>query len=422
MFREEPGAQRPLHSDDIRRELARPRRRLTFRPPFETLYQQGRQAQREYQARVGLVLGIVIFALFGVMDWLLLREQILTVWALRFGAVAIMLAYLLLWQGRVAGADTAGQPQYVCTLLIALAIEGVIAVAPASGRDVYLMGLVLLLLFSFILLRTPFHYSLQIAVLVWMLHNLVLVAVVEARAIELLSHNIFLASAAGIALSANYLLERNERQAFLQSLLVHQQKAELEDINVRLQRLAVEDGLTGLANRRSFEAQLDEEWRRCQRQELPLAVMMIDVDSFKLYNDTYGHQAGDECLSRVAEELRRYARRPGDCVARYGGEEFVIVWPGATAEEACLEMQRLNEQIRRLRIRHHVSPVRDVVTVSIGVAACVPSADDSPFRLVREADMALYHAKKQGRDRCVQAQQAASPPRADVVILNVPRS
>jgi len=246
-------------------------------------------------------------------------------------------------------------------------------------------------------------------------------SVIDARASKLLSHNIFLLSAAGIALSANYLLERNERRAFLQNLLVRQQKAELEEINVRLQRLAVEDPLTGLANRRSFEAQLDEEWRRCLRQELPLAVMMLDVDSFKLYNDTYGHQAGDECLARIAEELRGYARRPGDCVARYGGEEFVIVWPGASADEACLEMQKLNEQIRRLRIRHHVSPVSDVVTVSIGVAACVPATHDSPFRLVREADMALYHAKKQGRDRCVQAVPAASPARADVVILNVPR-
>lgn len=421
MFMDEPGAARPLHSDDIRRELDQPRPRLVFREPFESLFQRDRQSQREYQTRVGLVLGIVIFALFGVMDWLLLREQIATVWVLRFGAVAIMLAYLLLWQGRVAGEGSRGQPQYVCTLLIALAIEGVIAIAPASGRDVYLMALVLLLLFSFILLRTPFQYSLQTTVLVVMLHNLVLVAAVDARAIELLSHNIFLLSAAGIALSANYLLERNERRAFLQNLLVRQQKAELEEINVRLQRLAVEDPLTGLANRRSFEAQLDEEWRRCLRQELPLAVMMLDVDSFKLYNDTYGHQAGDECLARIAEELRGYARRPGDCVARYGGEEFVIVWPGASADEACLEMQKLNEQIRRLRIRHHVSPVSDVVTVSIGVAACVPATHDSPFRLVREADMALYHAKKQGRDRCVQAVPAASPARADVVILNVPR-
>ncbi|MDP2226347.1 MAG: diguanylate cyclase [Moraxellaceae bacterium] len=419
MLRDEAGAERPLHSEDIQRLLDSPRDSLGFREPFESLFQQDQQSHREYQSRAGLVLGILIFSLFGIMDWLLMREVIFTVWALRFGAVALMLGYLFLSSRLRRG--QLGQSQYVCTILIALAIIGVVAIAPASGRYVYLMALVLLLLFSFILLRTPFNYCLRSTALIVMLHNAVLLTVADVPALEWLSHNIFLLSAAGIALAANYLLERNERRAFLQTLLVRQQKAELEDANARLQRLAIEDPLTGLANRRLFESQLDEEWRRCLRQELPLAVMMIDVDSFKLYNDTYGHQAGDECLARIAEELRCYARRPGDCVARYGGEEFVIVWPGASAEEAGLEMQKLNEQIRRLRIRHHVSPVTDVVTLSIGVAACIPTANDSPFRLVREADMALYHAKKQGRDRCVLASPAASQGRADVVILNIPR-
>lgn len=417
MFKED---KRPLHSEEIQRLLDTPRQGWHLREPLESLYQNDQSMRREYQLRVGLVLGLVIYALLGVVDWLLMREIITTVWAMRFGALMMVLLFLSIqpfqWQ-----TIQSGQSRYVSTLLIALAIEGVIAVAPLPGRDAYLMIQVLLFLFSFILLRTPFAYSLRISVIVILLHNITLMAVVQVSAIETITHNIMLFSAAGIALLANYLLETNERRAFLQTLLVQRQKTELEEVNTRLERLSVEDPLTGLANRRRFETMLDEEWRRCLRQELPLAVTMVDVDSFKLYNDTYGHQAGDECLARIAQELQLFARRPGDCVARFGGEEFVIVWPGATGDEAYTEMQKLIEQIRGLRIRHHVSPVADIVTVSAGIASCVPRSDDSPFRLVRDADMALYHAKRHGRNRCVQAEAVAAPPTAEVVVLNAPR-
>ncbi|HCT40742.1 MAG TPA: hypothetical protein DF427_06145 [Moraxellaceae bacterium] len=419
MHKDEQG-RRPLHSEEIQRLLDSPPRAGYFRESLETLYQQDQAARREPQLRAGLVLGLAIYTLFGVIDWLLMRDVIGSVWFIRFGALALVLVLLGLWPRRWHGPQP-GQARYLSTLLIALAIEGIIALAPVAGRDAYLMTQVLLFLFSFILLRTPFHFSLRIAVIITMLHNLVLTAVVSAPALEIIIHNVLLFSAAGIALLTSYLLEGNERRSFLQTLLVQRQKAELEEINTKLERLSVEDPLTGLANRRRFEAILDEEWRRCLRQELPLAVMMVDVDSFKLYNDTYGHQAGDECLSRIAQELCQFARRPGDCVARYGGEEFVIVWPGATADEAYIEMQKLVIQIRSLRIRHHVSPVTDVVTVSAGIAACVPGSHDSPYRLVRDADMALYNAKRQGRNRCVQAVEQASPPSADIVILNAPR-
>lgn len=412
---------RPLHSEEIQRLLEGPQRGGPFREPLENLYQHDQALRREPQLRSGLLLGLVIYTLFGIIDWLLMRDMIGAVWFLRFGALVLVLLFLALWPMQRSPSARPGQARYFSTLLIALAIEGIIALASPQARDAYLMTQALLFLFSFILLQTPFHYALRVSLVILMLHNVVLVAVSAAPALELIIHNIVLSSAAGIALLTNYLLDGSERRAFLQTLLAQRQKAELEEINSRLERLSVEDPLTGLANRRRFEAILDEEWRRCLRQELPLAVMMVDVDSFKLYNDTYGHQAGDECLSRVAQELKLFARRPGDCVARFGGEEFVIVWPGASADEAYIEMQKLVSQIRSLRIRHHVSPVCDVVTVSAGIAACVPGTHDSPFRLVRDADMALYHAKRQGRNRCVKAVDEASPPSADIVILNAPR-
>lgn len=411
---------KPLHSEDVQRLLDGPQRGDPFRESLESLYQQDQARRREPQLRSGLMLGLVVYTLFGIIDWLLMRDMIGMVWLIRFGSLLMVLAFLGIWQSH-RKVFQVGQARYISTLLMALAIEGIMALAPPPARDAYLMTQVLLFLFSFILLRTPFHYALLVAVIVVMLHNLVLISVVGAPALEIIIHNILLMGAAGIALLTSYTLEGGERRSFLQTLLAQRQKAEIEEINTLLERLSVEDPLTGLANRRRFESILDEEWRRCLRQEIPLAVMMVDVDSFKLYNDTYGHQAGDECLSRIAHELRLFARRPGDCVARYGGEEFVIVWPGATVEEAYMEMQKLVSQISSLRIRHHVSPVCDVVTVSAGVAACVPGTHDSPYRLVRDADMALYHAKHQGRNRCVLAQDLASPPTADIVVLNTSR-
>jgi diguanylate cyclase (GGDEF)-like protein len=420
MYRDDSGL-KPLHSEDIQRLLDGARRNGPFRDPLESLYQQDQAVRRQSQWRSGLILGVAVYTLFGIIDWLLMRDRIGDVWLIRFGGLLMVLAFLGVWHSRRSPSRTAGQARYVSTLLIVLAMEGIVAMAPAQGRDAYLMTLVLLFLLSFILLRTPFNYALRVTSIAVMLHNLVLITVVGASALEIIIHNILLLGASGIALLTSYLLEGNERRSFLQTLLVQYQKAELGEVNAQLERLSVEDPLTGLANRRRFEAILDEEWRRCLRQELPMAVMMVDVDSFKLYNDTYGHQAGDECLSRIAHELRLFARRPGDCVARYGGEEFVIVWPGATVDEAYLEMQKLVVQIRSLRIRHHVSSVCDVVTVSAGIAACVPGAHDSPYRLVRDADMALYHAKRQGRNRCVQAADQAAPPSAEIVVLNAPR-
>ena len=158
-----------------------------------------------------------------------------------------------------------GQARYVSTLLMAMAIEGIAALAPPQGRDAYLMTQVLLFLFSFILLRTPFHYALRVTMIVVMLHNLVLVAMVAAPALEIIIHNILLLGAAGTALLTSYLLEGSERRSFLQTLLVQRQKAELEEVNARLERLSVEDPLTGLANRRRFESILDEEWRQIGR-------------------------------------------------------------------------------------------------------------------------------------------------------------
>ena len=179
--------------------------------------------------------------------------------------------------------------------------------------------------------------------------------------------------------------------------------AELETANQQLQALSATDGLTGLANRRAFDQQWAEEWQRASRQGVPLAVAMLDVDQFKLYNDHYGHQAGDVCLRILAQTMANTVHRSGEMVARYGGEEFVIILPGLGGAEALAAMERIRAAVQGLGLPHAKATVAGVVTISIGVASCVPQHGQDAASLVQAADAALYQAKHQGRNKVVLA-------------------
>lgn len=166
----------------------------------------------------------------------------------------------------------------------------------------------------------------------------------------------------------------------------------------KLEQLAKLDGLTQLANRRFFDQQLTQEWKRLQREQQPLSVLLLDVDYFKLYNDTYGHQAGDDCLRQVAIAMQQAVKRPTDLVARYGGEEFVILLPNTDQEGAVWIAQTIQAQVQQLGIVHESSSVSDRITMSIGIATVVPQRDSEPEAIIAIADQALYQAKTQGRN------------------------
>lgn len=167
-----------------------------------------------------------------------------------------------------------------------------------------------------------------------------------------------------------------------------------------LERLATKDGLTGLANRRIFDETLQTEWRRAARESKPLSLLMVDVDHFKGYNDHFGHQAGDECLKRIAEAMARSALRNSDLVARYGGEEFAIVLPDVGADGAELFGQRIRSAVEQLQMPS-ANPDGHVVTVSIGAATTAALTSVTPALLLGAADSALYQAKHGGRNRVV---------------------
>ena len=184
---------------------------------------------------------------------------------------------------------------------------------------------------------------------------------------------------------------------------VRERTEALETANRQLTELTVTDALTGLANRRHFDLALVEEWARAQRSGQPLALLMVDVDFFKPYNDHYGHQAGDDCLRRVAHFLRGAARRAGDLVARYGGEEFAVVAADTDLAAALSLAEAMRATVAAAAIPHAVTPVAGgTATVSIGVAVTVPKFGETPERLLLRADAALYLAKSQGRNRVAQ--------------------
>jgi diguanylate cyclase (GGDEF)-like protein len=166
-----------------------------------------------------------------------------------------------------------------------------------------------------------------------------------------------------------------------------------------LENLAFLDGLTGIANRRQFDLQLEKEWRRMMRRSAPLALLLIDIDHFKKFNDHYGHGAGDDCLRIVAHTISSIIKRPGDLAARYGGEEFAIILPDTDEKGASIVAEAMRLAVDALKLPHAMSMVADNVTVSIGVAGRTPQHDQNEKDLINSADRALYLAKEAGRNR-----------------------
>ena len=197
------------------------------------------------------------------------------------------------------------------------------------------------------------------------------------------------------------LLHRDEALSHVQGELerkVALRTRELQALNEELRRISRADGLTGLANRRYFDEFLQREWLRARRNQECLALIMIDVDEFKSYNDYYGHLQGDDCLRRIGAALVQTVKRSSDLVARYGGEEFAVVLP-ATSEKGALELAvQIQQAVASACIRHERSHNGEVITVSMGIATFTPQGDDTYRELVAVADQALYQAKRQGRN------------------------
>lgn len=190
-------------------------------------------------------------------------------------------------------------------------------------------------------------------------------------------------------------------QQRIQSRQIALLMAKLQQANQELERLVSIDGLTQVANRRHFDQYLEQQWLKLTQEQAPLSLILCDIDFFKCYNDTYGHQAGDDCLRTAAQVMSQAVKRPGNMVARYGGEEFAIILPNTTLEEATQIAQSIREAVAALQVPHSGSKGYQYLTLSLGVASTIPQAANAANSLIAEADQALYQAKAEGRNRVV---------------------
>lgn len=200
-------------------------------------------------------------------------------------------------------------------------------------------------------------------------------------------------------LSLQNTLDNLENKVIERTKKLEKTQLHLEKVNYSLAKMVNTDGLTLIANRRCFDDYLSQEWAKLYQTNQSISLLLIDVDYFKLYNDAYGHQSGDDCLRKIAQALKNSCIRSSDLVARYGGEEFAILLSNTNIQGAIAVSQRIQTTIHNLQIIHNYSPISQIVTVSMGISSLIPSIDNSPQLLINQADQALYLSKEKGRNQ-----------------------
>jgi diguanylate cyclase (GGDEF)-like protein len=266
-------------------------------------------------------------------------------------------------------------------------------IASLNGASYLLASVVLINLYACRFLGLNFNVGVSISAFLVFAH-LVIGLLVGLPTNELLYMTAILGAATVIATVSSYNWERTMRKAFIEQRMLNE--------------LAQRDGLTGLYNRRIFDDYIRRIWRQSRRDKLSVEIIFVDIDYFKIYNDLYGHQAGDDCLKKVGKTIARAAKRPFDFSARYGGEEFVLVLYGPPQDYARSLPEQLRHDIMDLAIEHEGSNVANHVTVSIGVAIADSSSGRSLTGAIQAADEALYEAKQAGRNRVIFKDASAS--------------
>lgn len=370
---------------------------------------EGAAARLRYLVLSG-VLSLFVFNGFLVADHLMAPDVFELALKVRLGLFTPLAIGLLLvaWFGRDWALRTVPPVLVECLVLIsavfaAACLAYILAATHSPTGQYYHVGLMLVVIYANMVQRLRFWYALACSLLILAMH-IGGVLMVPAFNHRLILPVISLVGATVVfTLMANYAMERDERQRYLLSLRQKHLLGELDVVHQRLQNLARVDVLTGAFNRRHLQEYLGQTWQRAQHGQGEVAVIMLDVDHFKKYNDRYGHPAGDRCLVQVVEAMQACLRRPGDLVARYGGEEFIAVLPQTNAELARQAAERIRRAVQALQLRHEASDTAEVVTVSVGVAGASATAGHSESELIAAADAALYQAKHAGRNRVATA-------------------
>ncbi|TXN19596.1 diguanylate cyclase [Methylobacterium sp. WL9] len=365
--------------------LNRPAYKINFPKDVELIFKTLGQPARRRESTIAASVGLLIYGFLFYADYLLLGDVLSTAAMIRFGIVA-PLGLGVIWFGARTQSPRAREVcQSIITIIVAASLTAMELRSSAPGRTFHHFGFVEIIVYGAIVQRLPFKYALGTISVITIIH---LATVLQMHEIELqmrLASNSLVLGAAIFILVASFSGERWERQRFLMTMLDAARVAELD-------QLARSDALTGLANRRSLDEFLAHELSE------NVAVLLLDVDAFKRYNDYYGHQQGDQCLRAVSQAILSAAAH-ASIVARYGGEEIVVVLRQADKETTRGVAERMRAAVQALGIPHIAGGPSSVVTVSVGAVIGCSRGDRGLMRLIRHADEALYAAKAAGRNQ-----------------------
>lgn len=390
--------EKPKFSADLAQRAARLMPMSKFHPPMEAAYQEEMAALRVNRALRSGWVAVVLYLVFSVSDPIMLPDAYHKAWLIRLLTAPFLILGII---------GTAKLPNLVlrdvasagAIILCSVSLAWIAALSNHPNAAHYHTGIILVALFGNIVLSMRFRAAVIMSIAIMAIYALCLanIRMVDAN----VRFNIWMVffAATIISLLANYQMDRDRRAAFFARSREEERNEELSHAVELLKKLSTEDALTQIANRRELDYRLKIEWGRARREGQSLAMILIDIDFFKYYNDHYGHPAGDHCLKQIAATLRTIPQRSSDLVARFGGEEFVVLLPGTTLEDAGYLAKRMRQAILDLNIPHLASQVAPMVTASFGVAAIMPLAQDDPAQLLANADAALYRAKENGRNQ-----------------------
>lgn len=336
-------------------------------------------------AQIAVLIAVFLVLAVCVLDWILMPVEF-ALPAIQFRVFAMLTLLAAVFVASLIWPADSKMP-YAFMMVGALNGIGTViisGIAANAGAEFVLWGTIFSTFYVYLLFGLRFRLA---AVAGWLIF-LTYVAIgvyVDAPFVKMAYGTLFLVFTNLIGMYASFLFELDARE-------LYQKKNQLK-------KLARTDGLTGIANRRSFDRHLEDVWRQARREQHAIAVLLVDIDYFKLYNDCYGHLPGDECIQAVATTLNDSVHRPFDQVARYGGEEFAIVLYNPTDQYVRDYADDLVARISDLGIEHKASDIADDLTISVGATVMRPGADNQPDQLVRTADDALYESKAQGRNR-----------------------
>ena len=359
---------------------------LRFDAALEGEFRGAYRDQIQGQIRVNLWLALALIIAFSIMGHTVLRHGAdFKLDLMRFGVfMPVVLAGLVVVYSAAYRRVFPLMVQVLAPVFGASVVVSELLAAPL-GISIF-SAVVLAVIYIYFLVGLFFYAAVRSALLVLAVYIAGAIAL-HLPATQAIYNSLVLLFTNIIGATVCYTLERANRTHYLEARL--------------LTEMASRDGLTGIHNRRALDDHINTVWEQAVRDQVPLALLLIDIDHFKAYNDYFGHQAGDECLKRVALKLTRCARRPLEFTGRYGGEEFAIVLFDARREYVEEVSRRIQSAMELGAFKHPLSPVNKTLTVSIGAACVVPGEQRSQFGFIQLADEALYEAKGRGRNRVV---------------------